>query len=78
MWSDAIHPPPLPLPQKCYRRGTNSLFYGLIVAVNVVSLSLTIRTAIIRNSGNACPPLYSQIIKVRRARGICSRPAESS
>lgn len=52
-------------PQLCFNRRRNTAFYFLVVGANVISLILTIRTAIIRNSGNATPPLYSQIIKAR-------------
>jgi hypothetical protein len=52
--------------QKCFEKKANSAYYGLIVIVNGVSLSLTIRATILRSSaGNARPPLYSQIIKAR-------------
>lgn len=56
--------------QKCIGRGTNGAFYALIALVNVFSLSLTVRSAILRaaTSGHRVrPPIYSQIIKVRAA-----------
>lgn len=50
--------------QPCRAVGENTVYYILILGVNVLSLSLTIRAAIMRNQGKSKPPLYSQIIKI--------------
>lgn len=51
----------------CYAKGTNTLYYLLIVLVNTVSLALTIRAAIMTSSGNAKPPGVSLSLR----RGAC-------